>query len=100
MPTAAAAGISRWNVATRVFAALIPAFILTNTLSVFLGLLWPGAKVNGVAWGTLLSYAFYTCIIMWIFSVKRLRTVWLGLLAGLVVTGGGAWLLYFLENRP
>ncbi|MEM9184810.1 MAG: hypothetical protein AAGB27_16770 [Pseudomonadota bacterium] len=60
----------------------------------------PGIKANGVAWVTLLSYAIYTCLIMWIFSVKRLKTVWLGIVGGIVVTSGAAWLFYFLENRP
>ena len=87
----------RWHVASRVFAATIPAFLLTNTSAVLLGFLWPGEKINGVAFATLLSFAIYTAIIMWIFSVKRLHTVWLGLLAGLILTGAGAWLMYSLE---
>ena len=89
--------LGRWHVASRVFAAVIPAFVLTNTASIFLGLLIPGDKFSGVATATLLSYAIYTALIMWIFSVERLRTVWIVLLSGILATGAGSWLLYTLE---
>ncbi|MEM8814278.1 MAG: DUF3649 domain-containing protein [Pseudomonadota bacterium] len=87
----------RWHIASRVFAATIPGFVLTNTSGVLLSFLLPGEKLSGVAIATLLSFAIYAAIVMWIFSVKRLRTVWLGLLTGILLTGGGAWLLYTLE---
>ena len=90
--------VGGWHVTSRVFAALIPAFLLTNTFGVFLVLALPGERLGAVAFSTLVSFIVYCCIIMWIFSGERLRTVWLGLLAGLLVTGGGAWGLYFLEN--
>ena len=88
----------RWHVASRVFAATAPAFLLTNTAGILLSLVLPGERISGIATATLLSYAIYTVIIMWIFSVKRLRTVWIGLVSALVLTGGGAWLLYTLEH--
>ncbi|MEM7501591.1 MAG: hypothetical protein AAF417_06085 [Pseudomonadota bacterium] len=100
MATAASKGLGRWHVASRVFAAVVPAFVLTNTTSVLLGFLLPGGKFTGVATATLLSYALYTAIIMWIFSVKRLRTVWTTLMVGIVLTGAGAWLMYTLEATP
>ncbi|MEM1403040.1 MAG: hypothetical protein AAGG55_06905 [Pseudomonadota bacterium] len=90
--------IGRWHITSRVFAALIPAFLLTNTFGVFLVLLLPGDRLGAIAFSTLVSFIIYCCVIMWIFSVERLRTVWLGLLAGLIITGGGAWGLYVLEN--
>ncbi|MEM8930498.1 MAG: hypothetical protein AAGE94_04955 [Acidobacteriota bacterium] len=89
--------ISRWHVASRVFAVVLPGFILTNTTGILLSLLIPGDKLSAVATATILSYVFYTAIILWAFSVERLRTVWLGLLSAIVVTGAGAWLLYTLE---
>lgn len=98
MATAAERKVGRWHVASRVTAAIIPGFLLTNTLGVFLALLAPGGKALGTAYATLASYALYTAIIIWIFSVKRLRTIWVGLCAGIVVTGGGAWLLLLLER--
>ncbi|MEM8996879.1 MAG: DUF3649 domain-containing protein [Acidobacteriota bacterium] len=93
-------GPSRWHVASRVIAAAIPGFLLTNTAAIFLTFLLPGDKLTAVATATVLSFLLYTAIILWIFSARRLRTVWLGLLAALVVTGVGSWLMYTLESAP
>ena len=90
-------GPGHWHIASRVFAATIPGFILTNTSGVLLSFLLPGDRISGVATATLLSFAVYAAIVMWIFSVKRLRTVWTGLMLGILATGAGAWLLYTLE---
>ena len=94
---AAARKPGRWHVASRVLAAAIPAFLLTNTTGILLSLALPGEQISGIAMATLVSYAIYTAIIMWIFSVKRLRTVWVGLASALLLTGSGAWLIYTLE---
>lgn len=88
---------SRWHITSRVVAAVIPGFVLTNTSGVLLALLLPGDRLDGVATATLLSYGIYTAIIMWVFSVERLRTIWLGLLLAIAATGGAAWLMYTLE---
>ncbi|MEM1176966.1 MAG: hypothetical protein AAGM22_01375 [Acidobacteriota bacterium] len=88
----------RWHVASRVIAALIPGFLVTNTTGILLSFLIPGVdKLTAIATATVLSYVIYTAIILWIFSVERLRTVWLGLLGALAVTGAGSWLMYTLE---
>ncbi|MEL7022616.1 MAG: iron transporter [Pseudomonadota bacterium] len=92
----ATAKVSRWHVASRVFAATIPAFVLANTTGIFLALVSPAAQFPAIAFSLVSSFAIYTAIIMWIFSVKRLRTVWLGLLGGIAFTSGGAWLAYVL----
>ena len=94
---AATKRVSRWHVASRVFAAVVPAYVLTNTTAVFLALLFPGDRVSPILSATVASFAIYTTIILWIFAVKRLRTVWWGMLIGLVVTGGGAGLSYLLR---
>ena len=88
---------ARWHVASRVFAALIPGFVLTNTTGILLTFLLPGDKISAVATATLLSYALYGGVILWIFSVERLRTVWIGLLAAIAGTGAGSWLMLTLE---
>ncbi|MEM9209149.1 MAG: hypothetical protein AAGA61_07875 [Pseudomonadota bacterium] len=89
--------VSRWHVASRVFAATLPAYVLTNTTGVFLALLFPGDRAASIISAALVSFAIYTTIIIWIFSVRRLRTVWLGLLGSAIATGGAAWLLYLLR---
>ncbi|MEM7585904.1 MAG: DUF3649 domain-containing protein [Acidobacteriota bacterium] len=89
--------VGRWHIASRVLAAAIPGFLLTNTAGILLTFLLPGDKLSAVATATILSYLLYAAIILWIFSVQRLRTVWIALLSAVVVTGGGAWLMITLE---
>ena len=90
--------VGRWHVASRVFAATIPAFILTNTTGVMLTFLVPGEKFASIAFSIVLAFAIWTALVVWIFSVKRLSTVWYTLLAGIVVTGLASWGLFLLEN--
>ena len=92
--------VGRWHIASRVLAAAIPGFLLTNTTGILLTFLLPGDKLSAIATATLLSYLVYTVIILWIFSVERLRTVWVGLLVALAITGVGAWLMHTLEVSP
>lgn len=88
----------RWQITSRVAAALIPGYVLANSMSVLLGLLMPFNKIDSVVTAALASFAIYTVIIMWAFSVQRLKTVWLGLLAAVVVTAGSSWLVLGLEG--
>ncbi|MEM1173718.1 MAG: iron transporter [Pseudomonadota bacterium] len=88
----------RWHIASRVFAAALPGYVLANSASIFLGLLLPVRKIESVATAALLSFAIYTAIIMWVFSVRRLSTVWYGLLGAVVLTSTGSWWLLNLEN--
>ncbi|MEL7046635.1 MAG: iron transporter [Pseudomonadota bacterium] len=92
--------ISGWHITSRVVAALIPGFVLTNTSGVFLALAMPGDVLHSVATATLLSFVIYCVIVMWVFSVERLKTVWLGMTGAIVATSGGAWLLYTLQSSP
>ncbi|MEM7280670.1 MAG: hypothetical protein AAF438_03415 [Pseudomonadota bacterium] len=98
MSTAASRQVSRWHVTSRVVAAILLGFILANTASVMLGFLVPMAKAEAVLLSLVCSFLVYTLIIIWIFSVKRLKTVWLGLLGGIVVSAGLSYVLYLLES--
>ena len=71
----------RWLVASRVLAAVLGGYALTSAASTLLALLWPLPQAEAVAASTMLSFALYTLIIIWIFASQRLRTVWLGLLS-------------------
>lgn len=88
--------VGRWHVAWRVFAATIPAFVLTNTTGVFLALILPIGQFSSIVTSMVSSFAIYTCIILWVFSVKRLRTVWWAMLGCIAFTAGGSWLLHAL----
>lgn len=83
----------RWMVVSRVFAALVGGYALTSAATVLLALIWPLPQAEAVLASSMLSFAFYTGVLMWAFAVKRLRTVWLGLLGAVAACGGLAWLL-------
>ena len=90
--------VGRWHVASRVFAAVIPAFVLTNTTGVMLTFLVPGDKFASIAVSIVSAFAVWTALVIWIFSVKRLSTIWYTMLAGITVTSLASWGLYILEN--
>lgn len=83
----------RWMVASRVLAAVVGAYALTSSALVLLALLWPLPQAEAVAASTMLSFLLYALIIIWIFTVKRLKTVWLGLIISSAVCSGLSWLL-------
>lgn len=83
----------RWAVASRVLAAVAGGYTLCSVATVLLALLWPLPQAEAVAASTMLSFTLYTAIIVWIFAVKRLKTVWLGLLAASLVCTVLSWLL-------
>ena len=87
----------RWAVTSRVVAAVIPGFVLTNSAGVLISFIIPGEKFTGIAWATLLSFVIYAAIIMWIFHTDRLKTVWLGLLGCIAFTSLASWGLYVLN---
>ena len=83
----------RWDIATRVLAAVLLGYLVTNTVGIAIGLALPVAKPSAVAGATIASFLLWALIAMWVFTVRRTRTVWLGLLAVLGASGAVAGLL-------
>ena len=83
----------RWMVASRVLAAVVGGYALTSAATVLLALVWPLPQAQAVLASTMLSFTLYTVVIVWIFAVKRLRTLWLGLFIATAVCAGLSWLL-------
>jgi len=77
----------RKQVGLRIVLAVVGGYILTNLLSVFLSYSLPLSKSDSVVTTSLLSFAIYSSLIVWIFSVKSLRHVWWGLAVPGVVLG-------------
>ncbi|MEM0909958.1 MAG: hypothetical protein AAGJ37_03230 [Pseudomonadota bacterium] len=88
----------RWLVFSRIMAALIPAFLLINTLGVALTLLLPVAQHSAIAWVTLFSFAGYCALVMWIFHAKSLRLIWSSLVIVIAVTSGLSWWFIQMGN--
>ena len=97
MTAAAKSDLTGWHITQRVVAAVLFGYILTNTAGVLISYLLPFETLSAVAWPAIFSWVLYLAIVMWVFSVRRLRTVWLGLAGGIVLTTLGAFGLYILE---
>ncbi|MBN7796123.1 DUF3649 domain-containing protein [Parahaliea mediterranea] len=69
----------RRQVAMRVVAAALGGYTLTSAATVLAALVWPLPRAEAVAAATMLSFALYTAVIVWVFAVRRLRTAWWGL---------------------
>lgn len=83
----------RWSVASRVLAAVIGGYSLTSAATVLLALVWPLPQADAILAATMLSFILYVGILVWIFSVKRLQTIWLGLFIMTVICLGLSWAL-------
>ncbi|MFT6420441.1 MAG: hypothetical protein ACJAWP_001051 [Porticoccus sp.] len=83
----------RWMVASRVLASVVGGYALTSAATVLLALIWPLPQAEAVAAATMLSFTLYTGVILWIFAVKRLRTLWLGLVIATAFCAGLSWVL-------
>lgn len=83
----------RWMVASRVLAAVLGGYALTSAATVVMALVWPLPQAEAILASTMLSFALYAGVIVWIFSAKRLRTLWLGLVIATAVCAGLSWLL-------
>lgn len=85
---------SKKDVAIRLFATFIPAFILTNTLGIFLTLLLPGEKLTNLSYVITFAFLFYSGLVMWIFHTEKLKSLAIWLTSGIAVTSVGSYILY------
>jgi hypothetical protein len=77
----------RKQVLLRVLLAVAGGYLLTNLIGIFLSHLLPLSKSDAVVTASVLSFAIYTSLIMWTFSVKRLSHIGWGLGVPSVVLG-------------
>ncbi|GHF84143.1 hypothetical protein [Thalassotalea marina] len=85
---------SKKDALIRLFSALIPAFIFTNTLGIFITLLFPSAKTEGLSYVLTFAFLFYSALVMWIFHTPYIKTIAIVLGLGITLTGGGSYLIY------
>lgn len=82
----------RLHVAARVLAA-VACYGLTSLISIVLALIWPIPQAQAMLSSIMLSFAIYALLIMWVFSVKSLRTVWLIIIVSSALFGLLVWIL-------
>lgn len=90
----------RWQIAFRVFVAILGGYALANIAGILLSYLLPMPKSDAVMTGILLSFAIYTGAIMWVFAVQSLHKALLGLVVPSLLLGALALLLKFTGVAP
>lgn len=81
------------SVLQRVVAAVFGGYALAVALSILVADTLPQKRFDAVMAAMLLSFVFYLAVILWVFTVRALRTMWLGLLASIALVAGAIWLL-------
>ncbi|MCY1269553.1 hypothetical protein D9M68_245980 [compost metagenome] len=76
---------------SRCAAAILGGYALTSAFVIFLGAVLPLPKGQAVLAGSLASFALYTAAIVWVFAVRDLRRVWLGLLLPALALAALGW---------
>ncbi|PCJ31311.1 MAG: hypothetical protein COA90_06585 [Gammaproteobacteria bacterium] len=79
--------------ASRVIAAILGGYILSNLIAIIMSYLIPGPLSNGVITGMLASFAIYTLLILWVFTARTTLHVWIGITLPSLLCA--AW-VYFL----
>lgn len=82
-----------WQVLSRLLAAIFGGYALTSAATVLLALIWPLPHAQALLASTMLSFILYSGVVLWVFAIQRLRTVWYGLLATTVLCSALSWLL-------
>lgn len=87
----------RWAIAARCVAAAVGGFALTSAAAIVLAwlLIRTGAmpRVTATAAATLVSFAVWAGIIMWVFTTASLQRVWLNLMVPALALSVLAWML-------
>jgi len=83
----------RWSVASRVGAAAVGGYGLTSAATVLLSLVLPFSKANAVATASMLSFALYTFVIVWVFSTRSAIRAWLWIVGTTAILGALCYLL-------
>lgn len=83
----------RLAVASRILAAVVGGYALTAAIAILLALVWPIPKAEAVLASTMLSFAIYAAVVIWVFATRSATRAWVGLLVPLAVVGLLCWWL-------
>ena len=102
-PGATGKGAARWNVASRILAAVPANYLVTSLVTACAArLMAHGLGVNpaeaSVA-ATLLSFVVFATIALFAFGLRSITRLWLWLLVGGAVSGGLLWLSLGMGGR-
>lgn len=78
----------QWAVASRAVAAIVGGYVLTAITTFALAMFLPLSKAEASMTATLLSFAIYTCAVIWVFATRTAWRAWAGIVVPCVVLGG------------
>lgn len=85
-------GVSRWNVATRVLAAVPANYLLTSLATACLARVLAPSPAEASVAATLLSFALFAALALIAFAMQSVIRLWLCMIGAGLVLGGGLWL--------
>lgn len=77
----------RWQVFGRIIIAILGGYGFTLLFGILFTYVIPVSKSSAVMTASLLSFAIYTSVIIWVFAARNLRSVAIGLGSALFVLG-------------
>lgn len=73
-------GLNGWRLFSLVMAALLAGYAFATAASIFIVSILPMPRAEATLTGNLLSFLVYIGAIIWVFTVRRPRRAWLGLM--------------------
>lgn len=83
----------RLAVAARVLAAALGGYALASAATVLLALIWPGPQSEALLWASMLGFAIYSLVVIWVFMARSATRAWVGVVSITAVLAALAWLL-------
>jgi hypothetical protein len=75
----------RLAVASRALAAIVGGYALTALAISALAIFLPLSRSEASMTATLLSFAIYTCVVLWVFATRSATRAWVGIIAPMLV---------------
>lgn len=82
----------RIDVAVRVLAATLGNYAVTSLATALIARMWPAEATEASMAATLLAFVLFPVLAMTAFAAKSPSRLWLWLVGGGAVLGGGLWL--------
>ncbi|WOC79486.1 DUF3649 domain-containing protein [Stutzerimonas frequens] len=71
------ASMNRWQIASRVLAALVGGYAVAYAVTAFLAVYLPLARPDRVVFSSLASFAVWTAVAIYVFAARSASRIWL-----------------------
>ena len=91
---------NRWNITSRVLAALVGGYAVAYAVTAFLAVYLPLARPDRVVFSSLASFLVWTAVVIYVFAARSAMRVWLLLIGLTAVLCLAAFLSGDWRTRP